>query len=120
MTTRRRKNYAAQTGYGYDYYFVGQRAALAGAPAGAVTEFVFDVSADRKTTYAVSVFLCAEALESWAARHGRSLAAAEQYAAAKLRLLAGLDEIESLAAHSRQLLIDATMIEELLGPLGLE
>ena len=54
-------------------------------PAG--TEFVFDVSSDRKTKYAVSVFLTDEAASGWAASHGRALTEPEQYAAAKLRLL---------------------------------
>jgi len=120
MTTRRLKNYAAQTGYVYGYYFVGERAALASAPAGAVTEYVFDVSADRKTTFAVSVFLCADALEAWAVRHQRALGTAERYAAAKLCLLAGLDEIPNLAAHPRRLLVNSVNIELLLEPLGLD
>lgn len=120
MTTRRLKNYAAQTGYVYDYYFVGERAALPSAPAGAVAEYVFDVSADRKITYAVSVYLCADALECWAMQHQRQLGSAERYAAAKLCLLAGLDEIPSLAAHPRQLLVNSGNIEALLEPLGLD
>lgn len=120
MTTRRLKTYAGQTGYVYDYYFVGERAALASAPAGAVTEYVFDVTRDRKTTYAISVFLCADALEAWAAQHQRALGAAERYAAAKLGLLAGLDEIPDLAANPRQLLVNAANIEALLEPLGLD
>lgn len=55
-TIRRLKTYAGAQGYVYQYYFVGQRAALASDPEAPATEFVFDVTSDRKVTYAVSVF----------------------------------------------------------------
>ena len=48
MTVRRVKTYTAQTGYVYEYYFVGSRAALDGDPFAPSTEFIFDVSSDRK------------------------------------------------------------------------
>jgi len=114
------KTYTAQTGYVYQYYFVGQRPALATAPESPATEFVFDVTRDRKTTYAVSIFLQPTALTAWAAAHGRPLTAPEQYAAAKLRLLAAFDEIENLHAHERHFVINAENIELLLADLGLE
>lgn len=116
---RRVKTYTAQSGYVYQYYFVGQRAALPGAPEAPAIEFIFDVTSDRKTTYAVSVFLQPEALAAWAAAHARPLTDAEQYAAAKLRLLRGLDETERIRQHL-SLQVDAANIEELLGDLGLE
>ena len=39
------KTYSADTGYVYQYYFVGQRAALADDPEAPSTEYVFDVIA---------------------------------------------------------------------------
>ncbi len=120
MSTRRLKHYAAQSGYVYDYYFVGQREPVTSASDGAVGEYIFDVTPDRKTTYAVSVFLCADALEAWAARHGRTLSAQEQYAAAKMCLLAALDEVADIASHPRRFLLNAENIESLLEPLGLD
>jgi hypothetical protein len=120
MTVRRLKTYTAQTGYVYQYYFVGQRPALPGAPEGSVTEYVFDVTPDRKITYAVSVFLRLDALDAWRLRHGRSLTTAEQYAAAKLRLFEGLDEIADLASDPRQLLIGAENVESVLETLELD
>ena len=66
MTIRRMKAYTGQTGYVYQYYFVGKRPALDGDPEAPATEFVFDVTADRKTTFAVSIFLQPQALEAWA------------------------------------------------------
>lgn len=120
MTVRRMKTYTGATGYVYQYYFVGKRPALPEAPEAPATEFVFDVTSDRKTTYAASVFLKMEALGAWAANHGRYLTEPEQYAAAKMRLFQGFDEVEDFRRSGRHLLIDASNIAELLGTLGLE
>lgn len=120
MTVRRMKTYTGATGYVYQYYFVGKRAALASAPEAPATEFIFDVTPDRKTRFAVSVYLPPAALASWASAHGRALSDTEQYAAAKLRLLQGFDEIEKFQESGRRLAIDAGTLEELLRGLGVE
>jgi len=117
---RRMKTYTGQMGYVYQYYFVGKRPALADAPEAPATEYIFDVTPDRKSTYAVSIFLRDTALESWSRAHGRGLSETEQYAAAKMRLLRGFDEIESLKQDSRRLSVDAANIDELLADLRLE
>ena len=120
MTVRRMKTYTGETGYVYQYYFVGKRAALPGATEAPATEFIFDVTPDRKTLFAVSVFLKAEAVAAWGAAHGRELSETEQYGAAKMRLFRGFDQIEKLRDEGRHLLIEAADIEELLAPLGLQ
>ena len=114
---RRMKTYTGATGYVYQYYFVGKRPAS--APDTETTEFIFDVTSDRKTTFSTSVFLRPEALTAWAAEHGRQLTETEQYAAAKMRLLKGFDEIDRMIEHGRRLLIGDNNIEELLEPLGI-
>ena len=113
------KTYTGASGYVYQYYFVGKRAALENDPEAPSTEFIFDVTPDRKTMYAVSVLLGRAALETWARAHGRPLTESEQYAAAKLRLLQAFDELESIREHLR-LVIAAGNIEEVLAPLGLD
>jgi len=120
MTVRRLKTYAGAQGYVYQYYFVGKRPALDGDAVDPATEFVFDVTSDRKLTYAVSVFLPPDALSAWSAAHGRPLNDAEQYAAAKLRLFRAFDELEDVKTHGRRLLIDAHLLEEALASLGVE
>jgi hypothetical protein len=120
MALRRMKTYTGQSGYVYQYYFVGKRAALPGARETPALEYVFDVTPDRKTMFAVSVFLEEDALQTWTANHGRTLTEAEQYAAVKMRLLQGLDETENLRTEIRHLAIDRTNVEELLAPLGVE
>jgi hypothetical protein len=120
MTVRRMKTYPGTQGFVYQYYFVGQRPALPDDPEAPATEFVFDVTSDRKLTYAVSVFLPEQALKAWASAHGRSLTESEKYAAAKLRLFRAFDELEDMKTHGRRLRIDAAMLEELLASLGIQ
>jgi hypothetical protein len=117
---RRVKTYAGSQGYVYQYYFVGQRAALADDPEAPATEFIFDVTSDRKLTYAVSVFLPQPSLEAWQSAHGRALKDAEQYAAAKLRLFRAFDELEDVMKEGRRLAIDSASLADTLGSLGIE
>lgn len=119
-TIRRLKTYAGAQGYVYQYYFVGQRAALVGDPEAPATEFVFDVTSDRKHTYAVSVFLQETAVSAWASTHGRALTEPEQYAAAKLRLFRAFDELEDVQSQGRRLVINPVLLEESLAGLGVE
>ncbi len=119
MPIRRMKTYTAQSGYVYEYYFVGQRDALAGDPEAPAREFIFDVTADRKQMVAVSVFLKPAAAAAWAEQHHRTLGDAEQYAAAKMRLFRGLDELDKVREHVR-LVIGAGDIEPLLADLGVD
>jgi hypothetical protein len=117
MALRRVKTYTAQTGLVYEYYFVGQRETLS-SPIPA-TEYIFDVISDRRARYSVSVLVQQDALEAWGATHDRKLADPECYAAAKLRLQLGFDEIGDMLAGGRTLAVDAGNIEEILSPLDL-
>jgi hypothetical protein len=120
MTIRRMKTYTGGQGYVYQYYFVGKRATLAPAAGGAATEYVFDVTSDRKTTFAVSVFLTEAAAKEWAANHSRTLTEAEQYGAVKMRLFQAFDEIENMMADGRQLFVNAETLEQVLATLGVD
>jgi len=115
---RRMKTYAGGQGYVYQYYFVGKRNALAEDPAAPASEYIFDVTPDRKTTFSVSVFLREDAVKAWAAMHGRPLNDAEQYAAAKLRLFQAFDEVENMLAAGRRLSVSSDVLEGLLTTLG--
>jgi hypothetical protein len=120
LPVRRVKTYTGAQGYVYQYYFVGKRPALPDDPECPATEFVFDVTSDRKVTYAVSVFLPDSARAVWSQKHGRPLSEAEQYAAAKLRLFRAFDELADLKTRGRRLSIDAALLEEALASLGVE
>ncbi len=93
---------------------------MAGDAEGPGTEFIFDVTSDRKQTYAVSILLPDAATSEWTAGHGRSLTDSEQYAAAKLRLFRAFDELENVMAEGRRLVIKPTILEESLANLGVE
>ncbi len=114
---RRMKTYAGGQGYVYQYYFVGKRTAPSDPTA---TEYIFDVTPDRKTTFAVTVILPAKTLEQWSRNHSRALTDAEQYAAAKMRLLQAFDEIENMLSEGRQLTVDGETLENLLTVLGVD
>ena len=120
MTVRRLKTYTGSQGYVYQYYFVGKRPALGEDPAAPATEFIFDVTSDRKLTYAISVFLPEGALKAWNQAHGRYLNDAEQYAAVKLRLFRAFDELEDVKGEGRRLTIDSGLLEEALSSLGVD
>ncbi|MGH9503867.1 MAG: hypothetical protein ACRD20_13525 [Terriglobales bacterium] len=120
MTLRRMKTYTGGQGYVYQYYFVGKRVALADAAEAPAIEYIFDVTSDRKTTFAVSVFLPDESLRAWASGHGRALTDAEQYGAVKLRLFQAFDEVEDMMAKGRHLAVSAESLETALGTLGVQ
>ena len=82
------------------------------------TEYIFDVTSDRKTTYAVSVFLPQSVVRDWAGAHARVLTEAEQYGAVKMRLFQGFDEIENMMANGRRLEVTPEDMERLLAGLG--
>jgi len=112
----RLKTYTAETGYVYQFYFVGKRRAL-DRPA---AEYIFDVSSDRKVRFSVSVFVEDSAVSAWRESHGRPLVDAELYAAAKMGLTRAFDEFDRMFDLGRQLLVDTASLEDLLTTLGVE
>lgn len=119
MTIRRVKTYTGSQGYVYQYYFVGKRASI-GVNAAPTQEYIFDVTSDRKLTYAVSIFLPPDVVAAWAASHERPLSDSEQYAAVKMRLFRAFDELEDMQRQGRQLQISSQSLEESLVFLGVE
>ena len=85
---RRTKTYSAQSGYVYQYVYLGQRP----LPKNAGAEFVFSVSADRKIWHDVSVLVEQAAVRTWEQSHERTLSATEWYALAKMALFTAFDE----------------------------
>ena len=122
LTVRRIKSYNADTGYVWQYHFEEVRSGpeVSGRAGRPGSEYIFIVSRDRKTSYAVPVFLRREALDSWVAAHGRSLSGAEQYAAVKMRLFRAFDEIEDLEPARDTLEVTPDNIADLLAPLNLD
>jgi len=120
MTIRRMKTYTGGQGYVYQYYFVGKRPAPQGTLDTPATEYIFDVTSDRKTTFAVSVLVEQKALQAWTQTHGRAPSEAEEYGAAKMRLFKAFDEVEDMVAQGRHLVVDTRALEAAFSTLGVD
>jgi len=115
---RRQKTYSAESGYVYQYYYAGHRPYQRERDKG--EEYVFEVSADRKTSMAVSVLMQQAALEDWQSRHGRALEANERYAIAKMALFQAFDERPGPAAMSADVRVRAADVEGIMIRLELD
>ena len=114
---RRMKTYSAQTGYVYQYFYEGQRDCRSGAES--CGEFVFQVSADRKSWANTSVMLSETAVRAWEEAHGRELSSTERYAVAKIALFQAFDE-RPLPAHMKDdVWVRNADIEAIVETLGL-
>jgi hypothetical protein len=101
---RRVKTYSAESGYAWQYYYEGQRPVRTPQPG---FEFVFTVSADRKTWSPVPVILPDSAVLEWQRTHTRELNSSERYAMAKLGLFAAFDQRATPAAMQAPVLLTA-------------
>jgi len=118
---RRVKSYSAANGYVYQYCFYEvNRVRNHDGPAG---EFIYAISADRKTTFGLRILVQQSALDAWALANGRPLTSSEEYAVAKMRLFQAFDQgavpLTAEAAAGVSLLVDQSNLEELLGLLNI-
>jgi hypothetical protein len=113
---RRRKTYSARSGYVYLYRFEGYRQTARGS--GESTEFVFEVSADRKTFQPVSVFIAGSATAAWEDEHHR-LNSNERYAIAKMALFQAFDEREEPRLLRQPVIVRRADAESILDTLGI-
>jgi len=94
-TVRRVKSYSAADGYVYQYYFFeGNRAQRDGRPVG---EFTYVVSADRRSAFPFKIFVTQSALDAWAKQNGRPLE----------------------GQPAKEVVVDESNLEDLLGKLGI-
>jgi len=113
-TVRRQKTYSAQSGYVYQYYYEGHRLAEQ------ATEYVFDVSADRKTSFPVSVLVEDGGVAAWNQEHGRELSGTELYAVAKMALFQAFDDRPRPDLMYEPVRVRAEAIAEILSTLDLD
>jgi hypothetical protein len=116
-TVRRIKSYSAETGYVYQYQF--QDVHPSARPEIPGNEYVYYVSADRKTMFPIRISIRRSALDAWTNETGRSLTGTEEYAIAKMRLFQAFDETEDFAASRPELIVDDSNLAELLARLDL-
>lgn len=110
---RRVKNYAALSGYAYEYFFLGYREVDGGR------EFVFSVSGDRKSWFELYVRLAGDAATKWERERACLLADRERYAVAKLALFSAFDERANPAEMRSAVDVTAEMAAALLEKLDL-
>jgi len=112
---RRVKTYAAESGYVYEYFFCGRRAARFRMQLG--TEYVFSVSVNRRAYSPVVIFLPEAIANGWEAAHQMRLTETERYAVAKMRLFRAFDQYEPARFPNRVVVSgdDLAGILEVLG-----
>jgi hypothetical protein len=115
---RRQKTYSAESGYVYQYFYEGQRPATRDGSGG--VQYVFNVSADRKSSTPVSIFLAAAALEGWERGRGRALGSTERYAVAKLALFQAFDRRPDPSLMREEVRVAAADVEAILATLDIE
>lgn len=115
---RRQKTYSGQSGYVYQYFYNGHRAAARNGKTG--MQYIFDVSADRKSSFPVSVFLSNDAVARWERSHGRALMDNERYAIAKMSLFAAFDQRETPEAMRDEVRIDPDSVDAILENLDID
>ena len=114
---RRLKSYSAQSGFVYQYFYEGQRPYGNGGQTG--LEFVFTVSADRKTWHSVSVRLADASVHAWEQAHSRPLSSTERYAVSKLALFQAFDERAAPPQMKEDVLVRGADVAAIIETLGL-
>lgn len=82
-------------------------------------EYIYYVSADRKTMFPVRIFVRRDSLDNWTKKTGRMLTGTEEYAVAKMRLFQALDEVEDFSTKRPDLVVDESNLPALLERLDL-
>ena len=116
---RRYKNYTAETGVCYRYFFEARRFVARPEGQGPGSDYTFVVTADQNPPFTLRAFVSGRALAAWRELHGRDLDPDEQYAAAKMRLFRAFEESEHLGRERLTLVVDDSNVDELLEPLNL-
>jgi hypothetical protein len=114
---RRLKTYSAQSGYVYQYCYEGQRPFQQSGERG--MEYVFSLSADRKSWRPCKVLVPYGAIAAWETAHERQLSDTERYAIAKMALFQAFDERETPALMKSDVLVRHADVEGIVENLGL-
>ena len=110
---RRLKTYSAQSGYVYQYLYEGHR------PVDLGTQYVFQVTADRKTWFPVSVVVFEMAVYSWQKANVRELTGTELYAIAKMALFQAFDDRENPEQMQCDIKVRRADLDGIIETLGL-
>jgi hypothetical protein len=114
---RRLKTYSARSGYVYQYRYRGSRPLDAGPDSG--VEFVFSLSADRRSWHSVGVLVSDGAIRAWEQARARELSSAECYAIAKMALFQAFDERPAPALMKDRVRVRNADVEAIIEALDL-
>lgn len=115
--TPRLKTYSSQSGYVYQYRFLGSRESRYQAMN--ATEYVFEVSSGPHSSMSVKVVVPAPSLAHSETAFGRALAGNERYAIAKMSLFHAFDERPDPSAMRADVMVRAADAAAILSALGL-
>ena len=111
------KTYSAQSGYVYQYYYEGYRPFRRAGENG--LEFVFTMSADRKSWSGARVHVSDEAVALWQRSHARELSNNERYAIAKMALFQAFDDRSNPALMKDPVRVRPADVEAIVETLDL-
>lgn len=114
---RREKTYSAETGYVYQYFYLGYREAERGGEEG--NEHLFSVTSDRTSRFTLKLFLGRNALAPWETENKRELIPTEQYALVKLSLFQTFDERTDFDGENAEVAITPEQVHEHVNTLDL-
>jgi len=114
---RRMKTYSAQSGYVYQYYYEGHRPFRSAGESG--SEFVFTISADRKSWSQAGVRVSDQAVAIWELSHARRLSNNERYAIAKMALFQAFDDRSNPSLMKDAVRVRPADVEAIVETLGL-
>jgi hypothetical protein len=101
----------------YQYFYEGHRPC--GDRSGSGTEFVFSLSADRKSWHPVSVVVEDAAIAHWEQSHSRDLSGTERYAVAKMALFQAFDERSEPSQMNQEIHVRIADVEAIVDTLDL-
>jgi hypothetical protein len=114
--TPRVKNYTAESGEIFHYFYQGHRSSRDFAG----TEFAFRISRDQRDWHLLVVLLPDAALRGWQQEHARDLSSTERYALVKMTLLQFFDRESTSMPLPNAVRVEATEVAGLLNKLDVE
>ena len=110
---RRPKTWSSRSGYVYQYVYEGHRKCAGD------TEYLFQVTWDRKTPLAVRVVLPDDVIQEWESAHEVGLRPNERHGIAKMALFQAFDERANPARMRAAVLVRRADLEAIVETLGI-
>jgi hypothetical protein len=106
------KTYSSESGYVYQYVFLGQRTLTR------AVEYVFEISYDRINRHQIAVVVADAEIEPWERANARELTSSQRYGVAKMALRNAFDRRPDPESMHETIAPRADEIREILEELG--